>query len=227
MDRKSDWMGIMPQCCDPAGRWAHVTLQSNENYRTSSQTSTMTNQGSRTNAQCNTENTGTCRNSNTKKTGVAKNHQTNKTFSKSRGISDWVAIKPQYRDPAGRWEHKTVQSNEKYRSSRQTSTLTNQGSRNKVPLQYQEHGDRLRDKQAKQTITDTDPKKLSKHSLKVKDFEQTHHCDTKTTGRNTNTSNKTGVAKNHQTNKSCSKSRGIWLSGYQATVSRSRNKVPL
>ena len=30
---------------------------------------------------------------------------------------------------------------------------------NKVPQEYQEHGDRLREKQAKQTITDTDPKK--------------------------------------------------------------------
>ena len=37
----------MPQCCDPAGRRAHVTLQSNENYRTSRQTSSLTNHGSR------------------------------------------------------------------------------------------------------------------------------------------------------------------------------------
>ena len=48
---------------------------------------------------CNTKTTGTCRNTNTsKKTGVAKNHHTSKTCSKSRGISDWVAIKLQCRD---------------------------------------------------------------------------------------------------------------------------------
>ena len=90
---------------------------------------------------CNTKTTG--RNTNTSnKMGVAKNHQINKTCSKSRGISDWVAIKPQYRDPAGRWAHVTLQSNENYRTSSQTSTMTNQGFRTNTPLWYQEHGDR-------------------------------------------------------------------------------------
>ena len=86
--------------------------------------------------------------------------------------------------------------------------------------------------QADERMSHWSQTKITEHHLKrqrwpTKDFERAYHCNTKTTGRNTNTSNKTGVAKNHQTNKSCSKSRGIWLSGYQATVSRSRNKVPL
>ena len=89
---------------------------------------------------CDTKNTGSCRNTNTsKKTGVAKNHHTNKTCSKSRGISDWVAIKPQCRDPAGRWAQVTLQSNENYQTSCQTSTMTNQGFRTNTPLWYQEH----------------------------------------------------------------------------------------
>ena len=49
MEGKSDWLGIRRQCCDSAGRWAHVTLQSNENYRTSRQRSSLINQGSGTN----------------------------------------------------------------------------------------------------------------------------------------------------------------------------------
>ena len=86
--------------------------------------------------------------------------------------------------------------------------------------------------QADERMSHCSQTKITEHHLKrqrwpTKDFERAYHCNTKTTGRNTNTSNKTGVAKNHQTNKSCSKSRGIGLSGYQATVSRSRNKVPL
>ena len=47
IEKQTEWASC--QCCDPAGRWAHVKLQSNENYRTWRQTSTLTNQGFRTN----------------------------------------------------------------------------------------------------------------------------------------------------------------------------------
>ena len=141
MEGKPDWLGIMPQCCDSAGRLAHVTLQSNENYRTSRQTSSLTNQGSRPIISLWYQEHGDRqRHKFSDKRETAKFHRNYKMSSKMEGKPDWLGIIPQCCDSAHRWALVKLQSNENYRPSRQTSSLTNEASRPKIPLWYQEHG---------------------------------------------------------------------------------------
>ena len=66
------------------------------------------------------------------------------------GKPDWLGIIPQCCDSAHRWALVTLQSNEKYRPSRQTSSLTNEACRPKIPLWYQEHGTEKRTRQMNQ-----------------------------------------------------------------------------
>ena len=142
MEAKSNWMGIRPQCCDPGGRWAHLSLQSIKNYWISRQTLMLT-KDLELMYHCDTKDTGTDTNS------ICQNNAEPAKFpwnwymsSKMEGKSDWMGIMPQCCDPAGRWANVTLQSIENYWISCQTSMLTNQGSRTNVPLSYQKHGDR-------------------------------------------------------------------------------------
>ena len=136
----------MPECCYPASRWAHVTVQSNENYRTSRQRLRWPTKDLELLYHCDIKNTGTGKNTsfqikekrqsfieiikwaqNGRKTRLTGYHDTVLRFSRQMGACH-NAVKRKLLDITSK------------------ITLTNQGSRTIISLWYQEHRDRQKHK---------------------------------------------------------------------------------